>query len=76
MLAENIQKIKETIQLACSSAGRSINDVTMIAVTKSVENQTAKELAALGIVNMAENRVDKLLEKKKHLVVFLQLNGI
>lgn len=70
MLAENIQKIKETIQLACSSAGRSINDVTMIAVTKSVENQTAKELAALGIVNMAENRVDKLLEKKEALSGF------
>lgn len=70
MLAENIQRINENIQLACTSAGRSVEAVTMIAVTKSVENQTAENLAVLGIENMAENRVDKLLEKKEALRQF------
>lgn len=64
MLVENLNNINQKIQLACQKAQRSVDDVTMIAVTKSVESGTAKELAELGIENMAENRVDKLLEKK------------
>ncbi|MGM0218261.1 YggS family pyridoxal phosphate-dependent enzyme [Enterococcus sp. AZ126] len=70
MLVDNLEKINQEIQLACQKAARSDNDVTMIAVTKSVEKDTAKKLAELGIENMAENRVDKLLEKKMALEDF------
>ncbi|MDA9472871.1 YggS family pyridoxal phosphate-dependent enzyme [Enterococcus sp. 5H] len=70
MLVENLNNINQKIQLACQKAQRSVDDVTMIAVTKSVESGTAKELAELGIENMAENRVDKLLEKKMALKNF------
>ncbi|MBM7689498.1 YggS family pyridoxal phosphate enzyme [Enterococcus ureilyticus] len=70
MLVDNLEKINQEIQLACQKSTRSVNDVTMIAVTKSVESGTAKELAELGIENMAENRVDKLLEKKMALRKF------
>ncbi|MGX7149183.1 YggS family pyridoxal phosphate-dependent enzyme [Enterococcus ureasiticus] len=70
MLVDNLEKINQEIQLACQKAARSDNDVTMIAVTKSVEKDIAKELAELGIENMAENRVDKLLEKKMALKHF------
>ncbi|MEI5994867.1 YggS family pyridoxal phosphate-dependent enzyme [Candidatus Enterococcus mansonii] len=70
MLVENLEKINQEILLACKKAQRSNNDITMIAVTKSVGNETAKELAELGIENMAENRVDKLLEKKMALEKF------
>ncbi|EOH93454.1 YggS family pyridoxal phosphate enzyme [Enterococcus haemoperoxidus ATCC BAA-382] len=70
MLVDNLEKINQEIRLACQKAARSDNDVTMIAVTKSVGNDSAKELAELGIKNMAENRVDKLLEKKEALKNF------
>lgn len=70
MLVDNLEKINQEIQLACQKAERSENDITMIAVTKSVEKDTAKKLAELGIENMAENRVDKLLEKKMALKNF------
>lgn len=70
MLVENLDNINQKIQLACQKAQRSVTDVTMIAVTKSVESSTARELAELGIENMAENRVDKLLEKKMALKNF------
>ncbi|OTN88053.1 YggS family pyridoxal phosphate enzyme [Enterococcus sp. 7E2_DIV0204] len=70
MLVDNLEKINQEIQLACQKASRSDNDVTMIAVTKSVEKEIAKELAELGVENMAENRVDKLLEKKAALENF------
>lgn len=70
MLVENLNNINQKIQLACQKAQRSVADITMIAVTKSVESGTAKELAELGVENMAENRVDKLIEKKMALKNF------
>ncbi|EOI05170.1 YggS family pyridoxal phosphate enzyme [Enterococcus moraviensis ATCC BAA-383] len=70
MLVDNLEKINQEIQLACQKVARSDSDVTMIAVTKSVEKHIAEELAELGIENMAENRVDKLLEKKMALKNF------
>ncbi|MGX7129423.1 YggS family pyridoxal phosphate-dependent enzyme [Enterococcus wangshanyuanii] len=70
MLADNLEQINQKIQLACQRSSRAVDDVTMIAVTKSVESDCAKELAELGIENMAENRADKLLEKKMALSDF------
>ncbi|MBP1045388.1 YggS family pyridoxal phosphate-dependent enzyme [Enterococcus sp. BWM-S5] len=64
MLADNLNEIKETIKLACENAHRSESEVTVVAVTKSVDSETAEQLAKLGVEDFAENRVDKLLEKK------------
>lgn len=65
MLAENINQIKRNIQLACEQVHRSKDDITMVAVTKTVGNKEIKQLVDLGIENFAENRVDQLLEKKE-----------
>lgn len=70
MLADNLNEIKETIKLACAHAHRSESEVTLVAVTKSVDNEVAEALAALGVEDFAENRVDKLLEKKAALKNF------
>lgn len=70
MLAENLTKINNDIQLACERSHRSVTDVTTIAVTKSVGNDQAKKIVELGVQNLAENRVDKLLEKKRSLEKF------
>ena len=68
MIAENLTNINNQLQLACKSSQRS--DVTMIGVTKSVGIEEAAELVQLGVQNLAENRVDKLLEKKAGLEKF------
>ena len=73
MLAENLQEINKTIELACQTAQRSATDVTLVVVTKSVDAETAKALAELGVNDFAENRVDKLLEKKTALKSFSSL---
>lgn len=70
MLANNLKKINEKIKLACDNVQRQVTDVTTVAVTKSVGSSQAKELIELGIINLAENRVDKLLEKKEALKEF------
>lgn len=64
MLADNLKKIKNEIQLVCDLSNRATDEVTMIAVTKSVDSKKALEIFNLGVDNLAENRVDKLLEKK------------
>ena len=66
MIAENLTNINNQLQLACKSSQRSVADVTMIGVTKSVGIEEAAELVQLGVQNLAENRVDKLLEKKAY----------
>ena len=73
MLADNLEKIKKEIQLACDLSARASDKVTIIAVTKSVDSKKAQEIAQLGIENLAENRVDKLLEKKSDLKDFSKI---
>lgn len=70
MLADNLEKVVQKVQLACEKAQRRTDDVTVIAVTKSVGSDQARELVELGVENIAENRVDKLLEKKEVLKNF------
>lgn len=73
MIAENLHKIQQEIQESCALVSRNPQEVTMVAVTKSVDSTSAKELVELGVTNIAENRVDKLLEKKQDLSTQQQL---
>ena len=65
MIAENLHRIEQEIQESCALVSRNLQDITMVAVTKSVDSIAAKELVELGVTDLAENRVDKLLEKKQ-----------
>lgn len=67
MIAENLHKIEQEIQESCALVSRKPQEITMVAVTKSVDSKTANELVELGVSDLAENRVDKLLEKKQSL---------
>ena len=74
MIAENLHKIEQEIQESCALVSRNPKDVTMVAVTKSVDSTTANELVELDVTDLAENRVDKLLEKKQALPQNRQIN--
>ncbi|SES63396.1 hypothetical protein SAMN04487821_10171 [Enterococcus malodoratus] len=67
MIAENLHRIEQEIQESCALVSRNPEDITMVAVTKSVDSNAANELVELGVTDLAENRVDKLLEKKQSL---------
>ncbi len=66
-LKENVAQIQQTISQACQSVGRSLESVNVIAVTKTVSSDMARQVVKCGIHHLAENRVDKLLEKQKSL---------
>ncbi|WP_165003131.1 MULTISPECIES: YggS family pyridoxal phosphate-dependent enzyme [unclassified Enterococcus] len=68
MIADNLQKIEQEIQDSCALVHRNPKEVTLVAVTKSVESAKAKELVEAGVTHCAENRVDKLLQKKQDLL--------
>ncbi|EOS7912378.1 YggS family pyridoxal phosphate-dependent enzyme [Enterococcus hirae] len=68
MIADNLLKIEQEIQDSCALVHRDPKEVTLVAVTKSVDSATAEKLIEQGVKNCAENRVDKLLQKKQDLV--------
>lgn len=74
MIAENLHRIEQEIQESCALVSRNPQEITMVAVTKSVDSMTANELVELGVTDLAENRVDKLLEKKQSLSNYQQIN--
>lgn len=74
MIADNLHKIQQEIQESCALVSRDPQEITMVAVTKSVDSTAANELVELGVADLAENRVDKLLEKKQALPQNQQIN--
>ena len=69
-IAENIIEVRENMALACQRAGRSIDDVQLIAVTKYVETERIAEAFACGLRAVGENHAqevrDKLTFYKQH----------
>lgn len=67
MIADNLREVEQAIQKSCALSSRLRSDVQLIGVTKSVTAAEAEMLFLAGVDQMAENRVDKLLEKKNAL---------
>ena len=61
-LVENANLVREQVETARNKANRQ-DPVNIIAVTKYVDVETAEALVKTGIQHIAENRVDKFLEK-------------
>jgi PLP dependent protein len=55
-LAENLAAVRERISAACQAAGRDVNEITLIAVTKTFPASDIRLLSELGVTDIAENR--------------------
>lgn len=84
-LRDNLAWVEERIQQACDRVGRSRRDVSLLAVTKTVEPQYINAAIDLGINQIGENRVQEYLGKKpylhldgvkRHLIGHLQTNKV
>lgn len=71
-LADNLQRVEDTIQTACAEAGRDRSSVTLLAVTKTVEPERINQAIAWGIRQIGENRVQEYKAKQP----FLHLEGV
>mgnify|MGYP000026191997 FL=1 len=63
MMKDNLEAIEQRIAEACIRAGRSRDEVTLIAVSKTKPNEMLMEAYNLGIRNFGENKVQELVAK-------------
>ena len=70
-LEKNILTIKENIATSAIKAGREACDITLVAVTKTIDhgflNNNINTFIKNGITNFGENRVQELVEKHPHI---------
>lgn len=62
-ISTNLESIRTRIADACARANRDPNDVTLIAVTKTVDAETTQAVIDLGVNDIAENRQQFASEK-------------
>lgn len=81
-IAENLDEVCQRIAEAAKKAGRSADEITLIAVTKQVEPERIEEAIQHGVQHIGENRVQEAQAKfpklrtscTKHLIGTLQSN--
>ena len=62
-IARNITEVRERIAHAAARAGRSPDDITIIAVTKYVDDSAIQQAVEAGIKHFGENRVQEAQRK-------------
>lgn len=84
MLKENLATIEKNIEEACKRAGRTREEVTLIAVSKTKPVEMLQEVYEEGIRDFGENKVQELCDKidqlptdiKWHMIGHLQRNKV
>jgi pyridoxal phosphate enzyme (YggS family) len=62
-LAQRVQLVRERVALACARSGRQPEEVTVIAVSKGFPASAVREVAAAGVTDFGENRVQEAQTK-------------
>lgn len=84
MVTENLKEVEAKIQKACERAGRSREEVTLIAVSKTKPVEMIREAMDCGIRVFGENKVQEIVEKQEvitepldwHMIGHLQRNKV
>lgn len=64
VLSDNVQKLIDNIKKATTKCGRSIDDIHIIAASKTQSIETIKDLDSLNIIHiMGENKVQEFVDK-------------
>ena len=64
-IEDNVKEIRERIAIACKTANRFPDEVTIIAVTKTFDHEAILAATKEGLFDVGENRVQEMLEKKE-----------
>ena len=84
MVKENLKIIRDEINTACERSNRNLDDITLIAVSKTKPNELIMEAYESGVRDFGENKVQELLRKKEelpddirwHMIGHLQTNKV
>lgn len=82
-LQQRHREVQSRIQMAAQKSGRNSQDITLLAVSKMVDNATVKQAYNLGIRDFGENRVQEFTRKinslpqaRWHIIGRLQTNKV
>ncbi len=84
MIKDNVKRVLDNIAETAVKANRNPDDITLVAVTKTVTAKEAQEVMETGVKTLGENRVQSLLDKYQvlkdepewHLIGHLQTNKV
>ncbi len=83
-IENNLKQIRTNINNACLRVGRNPDEITLVAVTKTVDMDIVNLSLEYGINDVAENKVQEVVRKfpelaksvKKHMIGHLQRNKV
>lgn len=83
-LKSNVDDVMERVEKAALKSGRKLEDITVIAVSKTVDPERIIRVIDEGLIDLGENRVQELTEKYDiinrecnwHLIGHLQTNKV
>ena len=84
MVKENLKNIRDEMNNACERSNRNLDDITLIAVSKTKPNELIMEAYESVVRDFGENKVQELLRKKEelpddirwHMIGHLQTNKV
>ncbi len=84
LIRENIDFVKKNIEQSCKRAQRDVNDVTLIAVSKTKPVSALQDAYDAGMRDFGENKVQELMDKipqlpddiRWHMIGHLQRNKV
>jgi len=84
MLKDNLANVEEKIKAACEKSGRSRQDLTLIAVSKTKPVSMLQEIYEQGVRDFGENKVQEICDKYEklpqdirwHMIGHLQRNKV
>jgi pyridoxal phosphate enzyme (YggS family) len=83
-IKENLDRVRENIKKACDKVNKTPEDITLIAVTKTIDESIINESLKYDITDIGENKVQEVQRKyelitkpvKWHLIGHLQRNKV
>lgn len=83
-IQENLREVKDKIAQAAIKSGRQPEEITLIAVTKTLPVDVINAATAFGVADIGENKVQEVMDKydqviggpKWHLIGHLQTNKV
>ena len=67
MITENLIDVQKNIEQACLKSNRSVDEVTLIAVSKTKPLSMIQEVYDFNIRNFGENKVQEIMDKYDHM---------
>jgi len=70
-ISERLRRVTDNINSVCANAGRNLNEIKLVIVTKSAAIDAVKEVIRLGFTSLGENRVQQLKKVSAQVAEFL-----